>query len=133
MEGPSNHWFWALSAITKQEPDKPGDAGNVRAICDAWRRWGKEHSILISLLKGLEPLNRYSSPPFVELYMADDVYEHEHFTIDTHLGAGQELYVEGDEHGYLFASIHETVERTETAEASTIEELLILLKGLSNS
>ncbi len=36
------HWFWALAAITGEDPVPPGDRGNVRRIADAWLRWGRQ-------------------------------------------------------------------------------------------
>jgi hypothetical protein len=34
-------WFWALSAITGDNPITEGDAGNVALMTEAWLRWGK--------------------------------------------------------------------------------------------
>ena len=34
-------WFWALSAITGQNPVSEVDAGNVTKMTEAWVQWGK--------------------------------------------------------------------------------------------
>ena len=34
-----DHWFWALKAITGQDPVPPADRGNVRRMADAWLKW----------------------------------------------------------------------------------------------
>ena len=34
-------WFWALSAITGENPIIEADAGNVRKMTEAWLRWGR--------------------------------------------------------------------------------------------
>lgn len=37
------HWFWALNAITGQNPVKPEHAGNVLAMRDDWLEWARLH------------------------------------------------------------------------------------------
>jgi hypothetical protein len=34
-------WFWALSAITGENPITEADAGNVPKMTEAWLRWGR--------------------------------------------------------------------------------------------
>ena len=34
-------WFWALSAITGDNPIPEAAAGNVRKMTEAWLRWGR--------------------------------------------------------------------------------------------
>ena len=34
-------WFWALSAITSENPITEADAGNVLKMTEAWLRWGR--------------------------------------------------------------------------------------------
>jgi hypothetical protein len=34
-------WFWALSAITGENPVNPEDAGDIRKMVRAWIDWGK--------------------------------------------------------------------------------------------
>ena len=38
-----NHWFWALEAITEENPVPPDAAGNVRLTAEAWIEWGRRH------------------------------------------------------------------------------------------
>jgi hypothetical protein len=33
-------WFWALHAITGANPVPPASVGNVRAMAEAWVKWG---------------------------------------------------------------------------------------------
>jgi hypothetical protein len=37
-----NHWFWALSAITGENPVLEEDAGDIRKMTEAWLRLGRE-------------------------------------------------------------------------------------------
>lgn len=41
QQGPE-HWFWALSAITRHNPVKPEDAGSVSKMTEAWLEWGRQ-------------------------------------------------------------------------------------------
>jgi len=41
-----DHWFWALSAITRENPVPPEDAGNVRRMAEAWVAFGRRHGYL---------------------------------------------------------------------------------------
>ena len=36
-------WFWALRAITGEDPVAECNRGNVRQMADAWQRWGVSH------------------------------------------------------------------------------------------
>jgi len=36
------HWFWALKAITNEDPVSPAMRGNLRAMTDAWLAWANE-------------------------------------------------------------------------------------------
>jgi len=38
-----NYWFFALESITGYSPVRKKDAGNLRAMTDAWLRWGKKN------------------------------------------------------------------------------------------
>lgn len=40
------HWFWALNAITREEPIGPEDVGNVRKMTEAWLEWGRERGYI---------------------------------------------------------------------------------------
>jgi hypothetical protein len=41
-----DQWFWALECITEENPVPPQDAGRVRAMANAWLRWGIERGLL---------------------------------------------------------------------------------------
>ena len=41
-----DQWFWALECITEENPVPPQDAGRVRAMAEAWVRWGIERGFL---------------------------------------------------------------------------------------
>lgn len=41
-----NQWFWALEAITDENPVPPDAAGNVRLMAEAWIAWGKQHGLI---------------------------------------------------------------------------------------
>lgn len=38
-----NHWFWALKAITGEDPVPPQYRGQVRKMAAAWLDWWKEN------------------------------------------------------------------------------------------
>lgn len=39
-------WFAALREIAKVDPVKPEDRGNMRAMADAWIRWGRDRGLI---------------------------------------------------------------------------------------
>ncbi len=41
-----DQWFWALEAITDQNPVSPESAGNVRLMARAWIEWGIRQGLL---------------------------------------------------------------------------------------
>lgn len=41
-----NHWFWALTAITGENPVPADQTGNVRAMTSAWLEWGSQQGYL---------------------------------------------------------------------------------------
>lgn len=45
VEAP-HHWFWALSAITGENPVKPEDVGNVERMRIQWLGWARSHGYL---------------------------------------------------------------------------------------
>ena len=49
----TEHWFWALAAISGEDPVDPMDAGKVEAMAESWLRWGRA--------KGLIPLSAASA------------------------------------------------------------------------
>ena len=43
-----DHWFWALEAITGQNPVSKDAAGNMQASAEAWIQWGRKNGHLKS-------------------------------------------------------------------------------------
>jgi hypothetical protein len=41
-----DHWFWALEAITQQDPVPPEARGKVGEMANAWIAWGKQQGYL---------------------------------------------------------------------------------------
>jgi hypothetical protein len=41
-----DHWFWALKAITGEDPVPPGDRGNMEKMTAAWLTWAEAHGYL---------------------------------------------------------------------------------------
>ncbi len=41
-----NHWFWALEAITNENPVPPESAGITRKMADAWIDWGRAQGLV---------------------------------------------------------------------------------------
>ncbi len=41
-----HHWFWALEAITEQNPVPPEALGNIQKMADAWVAWGKAQGLI---------------------------------------------------------------------------------------
>lgn len=41
-----DHWFWALEAITQENPVPPEAAGRVPQMAEAWINWGKQRGYL---------------------------------------------------------------------------------------
>jgi hypothetical protein len=46
MQTQGGHWFWALAAITRENPVQPEDRGKVRRMTQAWLEWGRENGYL---------------------------------------------------------------------------------------
>ena len=40
------HWFWALNAITRENPIADEDAGRLDKMTGAWLSWGRQHGYL---------------------------------------------------------------------------------------
>jgi hypothetical protein len=40
-------WFWALAAITGENPVRESSAGNIEEMADAWLRWGREQGLTL--------------------------------------------------------------------------------------
>jgi hypothetical protein len=43
MQREPDHWFWALTAITGDNPVRPEDVGDVEKMTQAWLEWGRQH------------------------------------------------------------------------------------------
>lgn len=41
-----DHWFWALQAITGEDPTRPEDAGDLQKMANAWLKWAEEKGLL---------------------------------------------------------------------------------------
>jgi hypothetical protein len=41
-----DQWFWALEAITEEDPVPHEDAGKVRSMAQAWIEWGQQRGYL---------------------------------------------------------------------------------------
>jgi len=41
MKKKPGHWFWALKSITGEDPVLPAQRGRIKAMTEAWLRWGK--------------------------------------------------------------------------------------------
>jgi hypothetical protein len=39
-------WFWALEAITEENPVPPEAAGQIRLMTEAWLEWGKQRRLI---------------------------------------------------------------------------------------
>lgn len=44
--GELNHWFWALTAITGENPITEDIAGDMQKMADVWIDWGKNQGII---------------------------------------------------------------------------------------
>ncbi len=42
LQQTQSHWFWALTAITGEDPTSPQDAGHIDKMVEAWLTWGKD-------------------------------------------------------------------------------------------
>jgi hypothetical protein len=41
-----NHWFWALHAITEEDPVPKDKVGDITAMTEAWLQWGRNKGYL---------------------------------------------------------------------------------------
>ena len=46
LERRPDHWFWALNAITGEDPVAAGDRGNLTGMTEAWLDWGRRHGLI---------------------------------------------------------------------------------------
>ena len=47
LEREPDHWFWALEAITNENPVAQSDAGDIEASARAWVQWGRDKGLLV--------------------------------------------------------------------------------------
>ena len=43
LEKKPEHWFWALSSLTGENPVAAEDVGRLPAMAVAWLKWGREN------------------------------------------------------------------------------------------
>jgi len=46
QENGPNHWFWALHAITEENPVPQDHPGDIVAMTEAWLQWGRTKGYL---------------------------------------------------------------------------------------
>src|SRR5262245_21134295 len=46
LEREPDQWFWALEAITEENPVDPDHAGRVGAMAQDWLAWGQRNGLL---------------------------------------------------------------------------------------
>ncbi len=46
LEQEPDHWFWALEAITDENPVAESDAGDIEASHRTWIQWGRAKGLL---------------------------------------------------------------------------------------
>jgi hypothetical protein len=46
LQRESDHWFWALKSITREDPVRPRQRGRMREMTRAWLDWGKRKGYL---------------------------------------------------------------------------------------
>ena len=46
-----DHWFWALYAVTGEDPVSPEDKGDTRKMAAAWLEWGRKRGYLADVNK----------------------------------------------------------------------------------
>lgn len=42
----SGHWYWALKAISNEDPVPPSDRGSIKRMKIAWLRWAEQRGIV---------------------------------------------------------------------------------------
>ncbi len=42
VERRTGRWFWALKAITRQDPVLPNDRGKTKKMIETWIKWGQQ-------------------------------------------------------------------------------------------
>jgi hypothetical protein len=46
LEAQPDHWFWALAAITGENPTPPDKRGQIDVMREAWLAWGRSHGLI---------------------------------------------------------------------------------------
>lgn len=46
LERRPGHWFWALEAITGENPVAPEHMGHMAAMAADWIAWGRDHQLI---------------------------------------------------------------------------------------
>ena len=46
LQGTHAHWFWALQAITGENPVPADAAGSIDLMTEAWLAWGRQRMLL---------------------------------------------------------------------------------------
>ena len=46
LERETDHWFWALETISREDPVAPDQAGKVEEMAKAWLDWGHEKGLI---------------------------------------------------------------------------------------
>jgi hypothetical protein len=46
MQRRPEHWFWALNAISREDPIDPEDEGNIRKMTETWLQWGMKRGYI---------------------------------------------------------------------------------------
>ena len=41
-----DYWFWALRAITGENPVGPKDTGDIEKMAESWIRWGRDRGLM---------------------------------------------------------------------------------------
>jgi hypothetical protein len=52
LDNGPNHWFWALHAITEENPVPADQVGDIVAMTEAWLQWGRKNGCLEDSPKG---------------------------------------------------------------------------------
>lgn len=47
MKKKPGHWFWALKAITGEDPVLPEQKGRIKVMAESWLRWGKKQGYIL--------------------------------------------------------------------------------------
>ena len=42
----SGHWYWALKAISNEDPVVPSNRGSIKKMKEAWLQWGEAKGLV---------------------------------------------------------------------------------------